>query len=98
MQLLLEPAPNASVLKQRFETQVKTLKDTRGAESRTAREDRHQAIVELNNLCEQVIELSFDALAALGKQPPEYKAECPSLDCLPSVTKNTTSSSLGAMN
>jgi len=76
-QLLQERAPHASVLKQRFQTQVKTLKDTRGAESRTAREERHQAIVELNNLCEQVIELSFDALAALGKQPPEYKAECP---------------------
>jgi hypothetical protein len=76
-QLLQERAPNASVLKQRFETQVKTLKNTRGAESRTAREDRYQAIVELNNLCEQVIEISFDALAALGKQPPEYKAECP---------------------
>ncbi|MEJ6485362.1 CHAT domain-containing protein [Nostoc punctiforme UO1] len=76
-QLLQERAPHASVLKQRFETQVKTLKNTRGADSRTAREDRHQAIVELNNLCEQVIELSFDALAALDKKPPEYKAECP---------------------
>jgi WD40 repeat protein/energy-coupling factor transporter ATP-binding protein EcfA2 len=76
-QLLQERAPHASVLKQRFETQVKTLKDTRGADSRTAREQRQQAIVELNNLCEQVIELSFDALAALGKQPPEYKAQCP---------------------
>ncbi|HLO47390.1 MAG TPA: CHAT domain-containing protein, partial [Kamptonema sp.] len=76
-QLLQERAPYASVLQQRFETQVKTLKNTRGADSRTAREDRHQALVELNNLCEQVIDLSFDALAALGKQPPEYKAECP---------------------
>jgi WD40 repeat protein/energy-coupling factor transporter ATP-binding protein EcfA2 len=76
-QLLQERAPHASVLKQRFQAQVKTLKDTRGAESRTARQQRQQAIVELNNLCEQVIELSFDALAALGKQPPEYKAQCP---------------------
>jgi len=76
-QLLQERAPNASVLKQRFETQVKTLKDTRGAELRTARQQRQQAIVELNNLCEQVIEISFDALAALDKEPPEYKAECP---------------------
>jgi len=75
-QLLQERAPNASVLKQRFETQVKTLKDTRGAELRTARQQRQQAIVELNNLCEQVIELSFDALA-LDKELPEYKAECP---------------------
>ena len=76
-QLLQERAPHASVLNQRFKTQVKALKDTRGADSRTARQERHQAIVELNNLCEQVIELSFDALAALGKQPPEYKAQCP---------------------
>jgi WD40 repeat protein len=75
--LIQERAPHASVLNQRFKTQVKTLKNTRGADSRTAREERHQAIVELNNLCEQVIEISFDALAALGKQPPEYKAECP---------------------
>ncbi|XZO03938.1 MAG: eIF2A-related protein [Microcoleus sp.] len=76
-QLLQERAPHASVLKQRFETQVKTLKNTRGADSRTARSDRHQAIVELNNLCDQVLDLTFDALAALGKEPPEYKAECP---------------------
>ena len=39
-QLLQDRAPHASVLKQRFQAQVKTLKDTRGAESRTAREDR----------------------------------------------------------
>ncbi|MEG4970992.1 hypothetical protein QUB11_30820 [Microcoleus sp. B6-A1] len=75
--LLVERAPNADVLKQRFKTQVETLKNTRGAESRTAREQRQQAIVELNNLCEQLLDLSFDALAALGKQPPEYKAQCP---------------------
>ncbi|MBD1940770.1 CHAT domain-containing protein, partial [Coleofasciculus sp. FACHB-712] len=76
-QLLEERAPNASVLKQRFKTQVEKLKDTQGAESRTAREGRQQALVELNNLCDQVLEISFDALAALGKEPPEYKAECP---------------------
>ena len=76
-QLLKERAPQASVLKQRFEAQVKKLKNTRGTESNTAREERHQAIVELNNLSDQVLDLSFDALAALGKEPPEYKAECP---------------------
>ncbi|MEG3959658.1 WD40 repeat domain-containing protein, partial [Microcoleus sp. herbarium2] len=75
--LLAERAPHASVLKERFETQVETLKDTRGAESRTAREQRQQAIVEIDHLCDQVLEISFDALSALGKQPPEYKAECP---------------------
>jgi WD40 repeat protein/energy-coupling factor transporter ATP-binding protein EcfA2 len=75
--LLAERAPNASVLKQRFNTQVEILKNTQGAESRTAREQRQQAIVEIDNLCDQVLEISFDALAALGKEPPEYKAQCP---------------------
>jgi hypothetical protein len=75
--LLVERAPNASVLKQRFKTQVEILKDTQGAESRTAREQRQQAIVEIDNLCHRVLEISFDALSALGKEPPKYKAECP---------------------
>jgi WD40 repeat protein/energy-coupling factor transporter ATP-binding protein EcfA2 len=75
--LLAERAPQASVLQQRFKTQVETLKDTRGADSRTAREQRQQAIVEIDHLCDQVLEISFDALSALGKEPPEYKAECP---------------------
>ena len=75
--LLAERAPNASVLKQRFKTQVEILKDTQGAESRTVREQRQQAIVEIDNLCDRVLEISFDALSALGKEPPEYKAECP---------------------
>ncbi|MBD1899896.1 CHAT domain-containing protein [Trichocoleus sp. DQ-A3] len=74
---LAERAPNASVLKQRFKTQVETLKDTQGAESRTAREERQQAILEIDNLCDQVLEISFDALSALGKEPPPYQAECP---------------------
>jgi WD40 repeat protein len=75
--LLAERAPNASVLKQRFNTQVEILKDTQGAESRTAHEQRQQAIVEIDNLCDQVLEISFDALSALGKEPPPYQAECP---------------------
>ena len=75
--LLAERAPHASVLKKSFKTQVEILKDTQGAESRTAREQRQHAIVEIDNLCDQVLEISFDALAALGKEPPEYKAECP---------------------
>ncbi|MEG4628967.1 CHAT domain-containing protein [Microcoleus sp. AR_TQ3_B6] len=75
--LLAERAPNADVLKQRFKTQVEILKYTQGAESRTAREQRQQAIVEIDNLCDQVLEISFDALSALGKEPPAYKAECP---------------------
>ncbi|MBD2578390.1 CHAT domain-containing protein [Oscillatoria sp. FACHB-1406] len=75
-QLLQERAPNASILQKNVETQVKTLKNTRGSELASAREERHDALVELNNLCQQVLEISFDALA-LGKEPPFYIAECP---------------------
>ncbi|MEG4842352.1 nSTAND1 domain-containing NTPase [Microcoleus sp. B9-D4] len=73
-ELLDERAP---VLQQRFETQVEKLNNTRGADSQAAREERHQALKELNNLCVQILELSFDALAALDKKPPPYQAECP---------------------
>ncbi|MGL5192450.1 MAG: CHAT domain-containing protein, partial [Chroococcales cyanobacterium] len=75
--LLQERAPNAVVLKRRFEKQVKILKNTRGAESRNAKEERNQALIEVDGLCEQVLEIGFEAIAALGKVPPEYKAECP---------------------
>jgi WD40 repeat protein/energy-coupling factor transporter ATP-binding protein EcfA2 len=75
--LLQERSPNATVLKRRFEKQVKTLKATKGAESRNAKEERTQALSEIDGLCEQVLEIGFEAIAALGKLPPEYKAECP---------------------
>ncbi|MCT7962170.1 CHAT domain-containing protein [Laspinema sp. D1] len=75
--LLQERSPNAAVLKRRFEKQVKILKNTRGAESRNAKEERTQALVEIDGLCEQVLEIGFEAIAALGKAPPDYKAECP---------------------
>ncbi|HLO97200.1 MAG TPA: CHAT domain-containing protein, partial [Fimbriimonas sp.] len=75
--LLQERAPNASVLKFIFEQQVRILQERRGSEIRSARLERQQALYELNILCNQVLEISFDALAALGKTPPQYKAECP---------------------
>ncbi|MEW5861349.1 MAG: CHAT domain-containing protein, partial [Cyanobacteriota bacterium] len=75
-ELLAERAPHASVLQQRFKTQAEKLSNTRGADSPAARDERHQALEELDNICDQVLDLSFDALA-VGKQPPEYKAECP---------------------
>ncbi|BAZ25279.1 WD-40 repeat-containing protein [Kalymmatonema gypsitolerans NIES-4073] len=75
--LLKERARNASKLNERFETQAKTLKNTLGAESRAARDERKQALVELNNICDQILDFSFDELAASDKKPPEYKAECP---------------------
>jgi len=76
-ELLEERAPHASVLQQRFKTQAEKLNNTRGADSPVALSERHQALEELDNICDQVLDLSFDALAALGKEPPEYKAECP---------------------
>ncbi len=72
-----ERSPNAAVLKRRFSKQVKILKNTRGAESRNAKEERTQALSEIDGLCEQVLEIGFEAIAALGKAPPDYKAECP---------------------
>ena len=75
--LIQERAPHAEKLRESFDRQVQTLKSFRGAESSTGLEQRQQSIKELNYLCEQVLEISFDALAALDKEPPEYKAECP---------------------
>ncbi len=75
--LLQERAPNATLLWQRFERQVVILENTQGAESTPALQDRIQALEELNSLCNEVLDLSFDALAALGKKPPPYRAECP---------------------
>ncbi|BBD60727.1 WD-40 repeat-containing protein [Nostoc sp. HK-01] len=75
--LLVERAPHASVLQQKFATQTQILKNTQGADSRRASDERKQALAELNNLCDQVLDLSFDALAALDKNPPKYEAECP---------------------
>ncbi|AFY66272.1 CHAT domain-containing protein [Geitlerinema sp. PCC 7407] len=75
--LIAERAPHASVLKQRFKTHAEKLNNVRGADSQAARNERRQALDELDNICDQVLDLSFDALAALGKEPPEYKAECP---------------------
>ena len=75
--LIQERAPHAEKLRESFDRQVQTLKSFRGSESSTGLEQRQQSIKELNYLCEQVLEISFDALAALDKEPPEYKAECP---------------------
>ena len=75
--LIAERAPNAKVLKESFEKQVQTLNQTKGSELPAARQQHRQAIDELNILCSQVLEISFEALAALDKKPPEYHAECP---------------------
>ncbi len=75
--LIDDRAPKATKLIESFNLQIQTLKTFRGVEYSTGLDKRKQAQKELNYLCEQVLEISFDALAALGKEPPEYKAECP---------------------
>jgi CHASE2 domain-containing sensor protein/energy-coupling factor transporter ATP-binding protein EcfA2 len=75
--LIQARAPQATKLRESFDLQIQILKTLQGAESSNGLNQRQQALKELNYLCEQVLEISFDALAALGKEPPEYKAECP---------------------
>ena len=66
--LLVERAP---VLQKEFKEQaalvVKTLGTDATALSKDAREERAQALDEINSLCEEVLDLSFNALA-LDKQ------------------------------
>ena len=70
----------APVLQPAFETLAATLRGTLGAEpaalSETARREREEALVEANNLCEEVLDLSFNGLA-LGQEPPHYDERCP---------------------
>ena len=75
--LIEQRAPNATVLKESFEQQVQTLNQTQGSELPAACQQRRLALDELNILSSQVLEISFEAIAALDKKPPEYDAECP---------------------
>ncbi|MGI0484952.1 CHASE2 domain-containing protein [Pantanalinema rosaneae CENA516] len=75
--LIDDRAPNATKLRESLNLQVQVLATFRGATSSPGLTQRQQALKELNYLCEQVLEISFDALAALGKEPPPYQAECP---------------------
>ncbi|WP_233154188.1 nSTAND1 domain-containing NTPase, partial [Scytonema sp. HK-05] len=75
--LLPERAP---VLQKTFEEQAQKLKQTLDADvtalSKQARLEKEQALVEVNNLCDQALDLSFNALA-LGQKPPKYDSRCP---------------------
>ncbi|XGV96369.1 MAG: CHASE2 domain-containing protein [Leptolyngbya sp. BL-A-14] len=75
--LMVERAPHAEKLKESFQQQAAVLGTLSEVDSATGKERKRQALKELNYLCAQVLEINFDALAALGKQPPLYKAECP---------------------
>lgn len=53
-----------------------TLRAELAALSATAREERSAALTEINNLCQDVTDLSFNALA-LGQEPPAYDSRVP---------------------
>ncbi|MCC5664434.1 CHAT domain-containing protein [Nostoc sp. CHAB 5784] len=55
--------------------------------SKQARQEREQVLEEVNTLCQEIIDLSFNALA-LGQQPPAYNARCPFLGLYPFREEN----------
>ncbi|MEW5859394.1 MAG: CHAT domain-containing protein, partial [Cyanobacteriota bacterium] len=74
---LTERAP---VLQERLNRQAAILGKTLGADatalSKEARQERKEALEEVNNLCDEALDLSFSALA-LDQQPPKYDSRCP---------------------
>jgi energy-coupling factor transporter ATP-binding protein EcfA2 len=75
--LLAERAP---VLEGELGAHAATLRETLAtapaALCEPAREERKKALAGVNQLCEEALELSFNALA-LGHEPPAYDARCP---------------------
>ncbi|MGC9527625.1 MAG: SUMF1/EgtB/PvdO family nonheme iron enzyme [Limnospira sp.] len=73
-------ADRAPVLKPQFEAREATLARSLPAEAetlaRSALIERQTALEAINNLCDEVLEMSFNALA-LGTPPPAYDPRCP---------------------
>ncbi|MEJ6486821.1 SUMF1/EgtB/PvdO family nonheme iron enzyme [Nostoc punctiforme UO1] len=86
--LLLERSP---VLSHPFEEQAQKLKNIIVADvaalSKQARQEREQALTEIDNLCDEAIDISFHALA-LDRQPPNYDSRCPFLGLYPFRQEN----------
>ncbi|MEH1839618.1 MAG: CHAT domain-containing protein [Nostoc sp.] len=77
VQLLPERSP---ILKKRFTELAQQLENTLGADvtalSKPALQERSEVLEEINNFCEEILDLNFHALA-LGQQPPIYDSRCP---------------------
>jgi WD40 repeat protein len=75
--LLAERAP---VLLPAAQTLTAHVRATLGADtealSTTLRQERQQSLAEVNALCGEALDLSFNALA-LGQEPPAYDGRCP---------------------
>ncbi|QDL11352.1 hypothetical protein DP113_28660 [Brasilonema octagenarum UFV-E1] len=88
VQLLPERSP---VLEKKFAQLEGQLKNTLGADatalSKEVLKEREQTLEEVNNLCEEIVDLNFNALA-LGQQPPIYDSRCPFLGLYPFRVEN----------
>ncbi len=76
-ELLPQRAPT---LQLKFEIPAQKLENILGTDvaalSKEALKEREQVLAEINNFCEEILDLNFHALA-LDKQPPNYDSRCP---------------------
>ncbi len=81
--LLTERAP---VLQVEFDRLANQLQNTLATDptvlSPTRRQEREQALEEMNTLCQEVSDINFNALA-FDQTPPDYEARCPFLGLYP---------------
>ncbi|MEK8020928.1 MAG: CHAT domain-containing protein [Candidatus Parabeggiatoa sp.] len=81
--LLKDRAP---VLQKEFEKDAKNIQGKLGADKKDltdiARQEREQALLKMNTLCQEVSDLNFNALA-FGQTPPNYEARCPFMGLYP---------------
>ncbi|QLE55331.1 CHAT domain-containing protein [Nostoc sp. TCL26-01] len=92
LECLLKLLPERSpVLTKKLTEQAQQLENTLGADatalSKQALQEREQVLAEVNNLCEEVLDLHFHALA-LGQQPPSYDGRCSFLGLYPFRVEN----------
>ncbi|MBX9255544.1 CHAT domain-containing protein, partial [Desmonostoc muscorum CCALA 125] len=75
--LLPERSP---ILEKKFADIAQQLKNTLGADvaalSKEALKEREQALEDIHNLCEEILDINFHGLA-LDRQPPIYDSRCP---------------------
>ncbi|MEJ6486827.1 CHAT domain-containing protein [Nostoc punctiforme UO1] len=71
--LLSERAPTLS---DELDQQIAVLNRTLNTETKEALQEQQQALDAINTICNEVLDLSFPALA-LGTEPPAYDPRCP---------------------
>jgi WD40 repeat protein/energy-coupling factor transporter ATP-binding protein EcfA2 len=85
-QLQILVKERAPVLQKEFEENAKMLQGTLEADTTAltpiVRQEREQALLKMNTLCQEVSDLNFNALA-FGQTPPNYDARCPFMGLYP---------------